>query len=401
MDKMRKKFDSICVKDSSKYAPFSHTPPIFASSTFIYESPEKAIEVFKGNEKAFIYGRWSHPNVELVEEKLEALESIDYPDLKVKGFLFSTGMAAIAALFHTVLKPGDTIIAQASIYGSTVELLNALIKPLGIEVLFIDFDDIAAVESSIKASKNVRLLYAETPSNPTLSCCDLRALSDLAHRYGAQMSVDNTFATPYLQRPFNFGVDFIVHSTTKFLNGHGNALGGFLIGKDVAFMTSAVWLQRKLNGAMLSPFDAWLLNNGLKTLSLRMDKHCSNAMQVANFLEQHVAVSKCNYLGLRSSAYHELSKQQMTGFGGVLSFVLKDGMEAGIRLMKNVQFCTLTASLGTADTLIQHPASMTHSNMPKAQREASGISDGMIRLSVGIENVEDIIDDLAQAFHSV
>jgi methionine-gamma-lyase len=396
MNNSRKKFDTICVKDSSKFSKFAHTPPIFASSTFIYESPEKAIEVFKGNQESFIYGRWSHPNVELVEEKLELLEALNTP-LELKGFLFSTGMAAISALFNSVLKPGDAIIAQGNIYGTTVELLNAVMAPRGIEIHYVDFDQLNQIEDVLAKHQNIKLVYAETPSNPTISCYNLKEITSLAHQYGAKMSVDNTFGTPYLQQPFLFGVDFVVHSTTKFLNGHGNALGGFLVGKDIDFMKNKVWKERKLHGAMMSPFDAWLLNNGLKTLSLRMDRHCANAMKVATYLEAHPLIIKTNYLGLKSSAYHELATSQMFDFGGVLSFELKNGLKASVHLMQVIKHCTLTASLGTADTLLQHPATMTHYNMPAKQREQYGITDGLIRLSVGIENVEDVIEDLDQA----
>jgi len=396
MNNSRKKIDTICVKDASRFSSFSHTPPIFASSTFIYESPEKAIEVFKGNQESFIYGRWSHPNVELVEEKLELLESINTA-FELKGFLFSTGMAAIAALFNSLLKPGDAILAQGNIYGTTVELLNAVMAPRGIEIHYVDFDQLDQIQDVLAKHLNIKLVYAETPSNPTISCYNLKEITSLAHQYGAKMSVDNTFGTPYLQQPFLFGVDFVVHSTTKFLNGHGNALGGFLVGKDIDFMKNKVWKERKLHGAMMSPFDAWLLNNGLKTLSLRMDRHCANAMKVATYLEAHPLIIKTNYLGLKSSAYHELATSQMFDFGGVLSFELKNGLKASVHLMQVIKHCTLTASLGTADTLLQHPATMTHYNMPAKQREQYGITDGLIRLSVGIENVEDVIEDLDQA----
>ena len=390
----KKGFDTICIKDDTSYSSIAHTTPIFASSTYVYESPEKAMEVFRGNEEAFIYGRWNHPNVELVENKLTALESFGIENLEAKGYLFSTGMAAIAALFNSTLSAGGTIIAQGNIYGTTVELLNTLVKNRGVQIVFADFADIDNLKKFAQTEKNIQLFYAETPSNPTISAYDLEVISAIAHSCGAKMAVDNTFATPYLQQPFAQGVDFIAHSTTKFLNGHGTALGGFLIGRDKNFMQQEVWKQRKLQGAMLSPFDAWLLNQGLKTLSIRMDKHCNNAREVAVFLRNHQAINKVNYLGFEDHPHHTIAKKQMREFGGVISFELKAGLEAGIKLMNQVKLCTLTASLGTADTLIQHPASMTHFNVPKEQREKFGITDGLIRLSVGMENIEDIIGDL-------
>jgi methionine-gamma-lyase len=394
----RKGFDSICVNDKNVYDHQSHTQAIYASSTFAYESADKAMEVFRGNEEALIYSRWSHPNAEMIEIKLAKLESFDLPGVEVAALAFSSGLAAISAVFHACAKTGDCIIAQGNIYGSSVELLDKILVPQGIKVKYVDMHDLAAVKTLADQEKNVVLFYAETPSNPTLSVYDLKAIADLAHSYGAKLAVDNTFATPYLQRPLNMGADIVIHSGTKYINGHGTALGGIVIASDKKWVKETLWLQRKLNGAMISPFDAWLMNNGLKTLSLRMEKHCSNAMQVAQFLEASPLVAKVNYPGLPSHPHHALAKAQMLLPGGVLSFELKGGMEAGIAMIKKVKLCTLTASIGTPDTLIQHPASMTHYNMPAEQRAKFGITDGLIRLSVGLENVEDIMADLEQAF---
>jgi methionine-gamma-lyase len=296
-----------------------------------------------------------------------------------------------------VLKTGDAILAQGNIYGTSVDFFNHYAATLGVEVIYADFQDVVALEQTLAKHKNIRLLYAETPSNPTLDCYDLKALSKLAHRFKAKIAVDNTFATPYLQQPFKFGVDFIVHSATKYLNGHGTGLSGFLLGKDLAFMQQEVWKIRKLNGSICSAFDAWMLNVGMKTLSLRMDKHCANALAIAKFLSKHPKVKKVNYLGLSNHPEHKLAKQQMSNFGGVLSFELTGGFRAAKKLMKSVELCQLTASLGTTDTLIQHPASMSHYFVPKAQRLQYGITDGLVRLSVGIEDARDIIADLAQA----
>ncbi len=373
-----------------------HASPIFTSSTYVYESAEKAQQVFRGEEEAFIYSRWSHPNAELVENKLEQLETFGL-NIEAKALVFSSGMSALAALYQSVLKPGDKILAQGNIYGTAVDYFNQYQEAFQIDVIFADFKNLKELESILKAEKKVKLIYAETPSNPTLNCYDLKALSALGKKYKVKVAVDNTFASPYLQQPFKFGVDFIIHSSTKYLNGHGTGLSGFLIGRDVAFMKKEVWKIRKLNGSICAPFDAWLLNIGMKTLSLRMEQHCANALAVAKFLQSHPAVSKVNYLGLKEHADHALAKRQMKNFGGVLSFELKNGYKAGEKLMKKIKFCKLTASLGTIDTLIQHPASMSHSFVPKEQREEYGITDGLVRLSVGIEDVKDVIADLAQA----
>ncbi len=399
---------SLCAKDlidrSGKV--LSHTAPIYSTSTFVYESPEKIMKVFEGREEAFVYSRWSHPNAELVEEKIAALECWGLKDqagqpMKAKALLFASGMSAISALFLSNLRQGDAVITHANIYGTSTELLAEICSGLGIKSIFTDFSDIENVDAAIKANPSAKMIYIETPNNPTLSCYDLKALSHLAKKQGLMTAVDNTFASPYFQQPFAFGIDFIVHSTTKYLNGHGTALGGMLISGDIAFMKKQAWQIRKTIGASCSPFDAWLLNNGIKTLPLRMEKHAENAMKIAVWLEQHPAVDRVNYPGLSSHPDYPIAKKQMTGFSGMLSFELKKGLDAGISMMNKIKFCTLTATLGTADTLIEHPASMTHAIVPKAQRLAGGISDGLIRLSVGLENVEDIIEDLDQAlaFH--
>lgn len=389
-------FDSLCIKDDASYAPGSHTMPIFQTSTFIYESAHKAMEVFRGNEKAFIYSRWNNPNVDWIEHKLCALEAFQL-NIKVKGLAFSTGMAAISALIECSLKQGDTLIAQGNLYGTTIELLYHLRDQRGIELVFIDMCDLELVEQTIASHPTTKLIYLESPSNPALAVCDIKQIAQIAKSHNIACAIDNTFATPWLQQPFIFGVDHVVHSTTKYLNGHGTALGGFLCSTHTDFIQNTVWKHRKISGAMLAPMDAWLLNNGVKTLRLRMEQHCKNAMQVAQFLETHSAVQRVFYPGLPSHAQHQLAKKQMRNFGGVLAFELKGGMDAGIRLMNRVQLCTLTASIGTADTLIQHPAGMTHYQVAKAQREAYGITDGLIRLSVGLEDANDIIDDLENA----
>lgn len=373
-----------------------HAAPIYTSSTYVYESAEKAQQVFRGEAEAFIYSRWSHPNAELVEKKLEQLETFGL-NLEAKALVFATGMSALSALYQSVLKPGDKILAQGNIYGTSVDYFNHYEDNFGIDVIYADFANLQELESILKAEKKIKLVYTETPSNPTLNCYDLKAISALAKKYNAKSAVDNTFASPYLQQPFKHGIDFIIHSSTKYLNGHGTGLSGFLVGRDVDFIKKDVWKIRKLTGTICAPFDAWLLNLGMKTLSLRMEQHCANALAVAKFLQAHPAVAKVNYLGLKEHTDHLLAKKQMKNFGGVLSFELKNGYKAGEKLMQKIKFCKLTASLGTIDTLIQHPASMSHSFVPKEQREAYGITDGLVRLSIGIEDANDVINDLAQA----
>ena len=402
IDKNSLGFESICAKDFAEdsHSPFSHTLPIYASSTFIYESAEKAMSVFRGEEEAYIYSRWGNPTVEAVERKMAALEGYQ-TGLELHAKIFSSGMAAISSLFLMTLKPGEKIITHSNIYGTSTELMNTLLKDLGISPTFIDFKDLDLLEQKLNSDRSIKMVYIETPANPTIQCYDIAKITEIAKARDCLVAVDNTFSTPYLQRPFLYGVDFVIHSATKFLNGHGTALSGVLIGKDVGFMKEKGWQIRKLLGGNSNAFEAWLLNNGMKTLPLRMDKHSSNALAVADFLKDQKSVSKVHYIGLTSHSDHQLAKKQMSNYGGVLSFELQGGLDAGIKLMNNIKFLTLTASLGTPDTLIQHPATMTHVKVPKEQREAGGITDGMIRLSVGLENPQDIINDLEQALGNV
>jgi methionine-gamma-lyase len=276
--------------------------------------------------------------------------------------------------------------------------MNSIFQEQGIRIIFADLKKLDEVETQLVNNNKIKLIYIESPANPTCDCYDLKSIAALAKRYKVLTCIDNTFATPYLQQPFKFGIDFIIHSCTKFLNGHGNGLSGVVLGTSETLMKK-VWNMRKLLGGNSNAFDAFMLNNGLKTLPLRMEAHCANAMKVAEYLSAHSKIAKVNYIGLPNHADHELAKQQMNGFGGMLSFEMKDGLEAALSLMNNIKFLTLTASLGTADSLIQHPASMTHVRVPKEQRLKFGITDGLIRLSVGIESVEDIIADLEQALN--
>jgi methionine-gamma-lyase len=273
--------------------------------------------------------------------------------------------------------------------------MNTVFEKMGINIIYADLKNLDTVEDNI-AHNNVKLIYLESPANPTCSCYDLNIIASLAKKHKITTCIDNTFATPYLQQPFKYGIDYIVHSATKFLNGHGNGLSGIVIGVDDSGMKK-VWNLRKLMGGNSNAFDAFLLNNGLKTLPLRMDRHCENAMKVGEFLSMNKKVSIVNYVGLPQHQDYEIAKKQMNNFGGMLSFELKGGYEAALHLMNNIKLLTLTASLGTADTLIQHPASMTHVKVPKDQRLKYGITDGLIRMSVGLENIEDIIADLEQA----
>jgi methionine-gamma-lyase len=380
-------------------AHYAHLVPIYASSTFVYDTAEQGMQRFSGAEPGYIYSRWGNPTFTEAEQKIAALETFGL-DLEVKGMLHASGMAAIATLMLGTLKPGDKILSHYSLYGGTNELMYNTLTGLNILPVIADLRQLDGVEDLIKKDKAIKMLYLETPANPTIQCVDIEALTSLAKRHNLIVACDNTFATPYLQQPFQYGVDFIVHSTTKFLNGHGTAIGGVLLGRDIEQMNTSLTKAHRLLGGSANPFDAFLLINGMKTLELRMDRHCSNAVRVATFLKAHAAVAKVNYNGLEDHPDYAVAKKQMRQPGAMLSFELKGGLQGGINFMNKLQMCVRTVSLGTCDTLLSHPASMTHYGVAKEQRETYGITDGLIRMNVGIENVEDIIRDLEQALES-
>jgi methionine-gamma-lyase len=390
-------FGSLCVqemKENRTTAP--HILPLYATSSFAFESIQQGIDIFTGKEQGHVYGRYGNPTIDTVAEKLAALESYGMNE-KAAAVMVSSGMSAISTLLLAILKSGDKILTQGNLYGGTTELFTKTLAPFGIETILTDLQDLRRVEERMKNDKRIRMLYFETPANPTLACVDMEALAGIARRNGCYSVADNTFCTPYLQQPLKFGADFVIHSTTKFLNGHGNSIAGVIIGRDVELMRAKVWQTMKLAGTNCNPWDAWLVHNGLKTLALRMDRHSQNALTIAQYLEKHPKVAHVNYNGLASHPDHEIAKKQMSQFGGMLSFELKAGLEGGKAFMNKIKFCTLAPTLGDVDTLILHPASMSHINIPKEVRLQNGITDGLIRISVGIEEVEDIIGDLEQA----
>ncbi|HAD11055.1 MAG TPA: hypothetical protein DCF33_01325 [Saprospirales bacterium] len=392
------KFDSLTVKERPENRTTApHVLPLYATSSFDFENIDQGIEIFKNIESGHVYSRYANPTVDTVAAKIADLEAFGL-DIRPYAVMTSSGMSAIATLMLGTLKSGDKVLSQANLYGGTTELLKSILSPLGIEPVFTDLKQLDRVAELLKTDPAIRMLYCETPANPTLACVDIAALSALAHQHGAICAIDNTFATPMLQQPFAMGVDYIIHSTTKYLNGHGNSIAGVVVGRDHDAMRKGVWKAMKLIGTNCSPFEAWLTNNGIKTLALRMERHCFNAQKLAEFLESHPAVARVNYPGLPSHPDHKLASQQMKGgFGGMLSFELKGGMDAGIRCMNRVQLCSLAPTLGDVDTLVLHPASSSHLAIPKEVRLENGITDGLIRISVGIENIEDIVADLTQA----
>jgi methionine-gamma-lyase len=396
-------FSSVAIHGGGEQDPnYAHLTPIYASSTYVFDEAEQGMRRFSGEEKGYIYSRWGNPSITEAEEKIAALESFGIADeagnqIPLKAILHASGMAAISTLMIGTLKTGDKVLTHYSLYGGTQELLEKVLPPLGIEVVITDLRDISKAETHLNADPAIKMLYLETPANPTIQCVDINELTLLAKTKNMIVAVDNTFATPYLQQPFKFGVDYVVHSTTKFLNGHGTAIGGVLLGKNLEYMNGHLTKVHRLLGGNSNAFDAFLLTLGMKTLEVRMERHCHNAQEVAGFLEQHPAVKKVNYLGLPSHPDFNTAAKQMRHPGAMLSFEMKEGLQAAKDFIDKLQMCIRAVSLGTCDTLLSHPASMTHYSVPKEKREQYGITDGLIRMSVGIENVQDIIADLELA----
>lgn len=396
-------FDTICIHGGhTGEGHRAHLTPIYASSTYTFETADQAADIFSGKEDGFIYGRFGNPTIREAEEKIALLESHgiteeDGSPLRLRAILHSSGMAALSTLFFGTLHSGDAVLTHHSLYGGTAEMLERILPGLGIRHTIVDFHDPDAVKAALEADSGLRMMYIETPANPTLQCLDGAALTALGKEHGLLVCADNTFATPYLQQPFAWGADYVMHSTTKALNGHGTAVGGALIGRDDETFRADITKTHRLLGGNSNAFEAFLLTNGLRTLGLRMERHCDNAEKVAVFLEGHAAVARVNYPGLPGHPDHAVAAKTMRRFGGMLSFELASGYEGGKRFINALRLCTHAVSLGTTDTLVTHPASTTHVGVPREARLASGITDGLIRLSVGLENPEDLLADLTQA----
>lgn len=378
----------------------SHIPPLYQTSTFFFDNVDAGARAFAHEEggASHIYSRLGNPTVEQLERAICELETHGMSDKSdYQGVAFGSGMAAITTGIISIAK-GKHIIAQDALYGCTSQFLKEETDLMGMSASFIDMADLVQLENELNQHKNTALVYLESIANPTMTVSDIEAITKLAHKNDVLVMVDNTFATPFHLQPFEYGADVVVHSTTKYLCGHGTVIGGALVAKKDLIAESDLMLFRKNLGGISGPMDAWHTINGLKTLALRMEKHAKNGMEVATFLENHPNVERVWYPGLASHPQHELSKKILkNGFGGVITFEVKGGFDAGKSLMDNVELCTLAVSLGTVDTLIQHPASMTHSVVEENLKCEAGITDGLVRLSVGIESASDIIADLEQA----
>ena len=374
-------FDTRCVRAGIAPDPSTGAivPPIFQSATYVL--PEI------GKNKGFDYTRSSNPTRATLEAALSGIEGAKF------AASFGSGMAAVDAVLRT-LSQGDHVVCSDDVYGGVSRLFNTVLTRHGMSFTYVDTSKPGLVKEAMRP--NTKLLWIETPTNPLLKVSDIEALAKIAHDKKLLLAVDSTFATPALLRPFEWGADIVMHSTTKYLSGHNQIIGGAVLTNDPEF-AAKMHYQQKAIGAVPSPFDCWLTLTGLKTLHLRMMRHSENGMTVAKFLEAHKVVSRVSYPGLPSHPGHAVAKRQMSAFSGMISFELKGGIPAGVAVMNSVKLCSLAESLGAVETMITHPATMTHVEVPAADRHARGLTDGLVRLSVGIEDPKDIIADLEQA----
>ena len=393
MDTRNKGFNTKLVHAGIKEdALGSVVTPIYQTSTFAFRDAQQGADRFAGIEKGYIYTRIGNPTTDALEENVAQLEN---------GFgatAMASGMGAVSTVYLALLSSGDHIVSTDSVYGPSRGLMEKHMSRFGVQSSYVDTSDLDNLRRAIRG--NTKLVYIESPSNPAMAVTDLAGAAELAHAAGALLVVDNTFASPHLQKPLNLGADVVLHSVTKFINGHADVVGGIVVAKTEALHKRIRAMLINL-GANMDPHQAYMVSRGLKTLALRVERAEENARKVAPWLEAHPQVAWVRYIGLPSHPQHELAKRQMTGFGSMIAFELKGGLEAGRILMDNVHLAGLAVSLGGVETLISHPASMTHASMARADRLAAGITDGLVRISVGIEDVADILSDLQQALDLV
>ncbi len=362
-----------------------HSIPIFATSSYVFASAEQAALRFTGKQPGNVYSRFTNPTVSAFQTRLALLEQGE------RCLAFSSGMAAIMAVGMALLKAGDHVVCSRSVFGNTMLMFQNYFGKFGVDTDFVNLTDPAAWEAAIKP--NTRFLFLETPSNPLIEIADIRLLADMAHKHDCLLVVDNCFCTPILQKPLNLGADLVVHSATKFIDGHGRCVGGAVVG-NAELLEKDIYPYLRTGGASMSPFNAWAFLSGLETLALRMKAHCDNAFALAKWLEQQPAVSKVHYPGLASHAQHELAKRQQSHYGAVVSFELQGGKEHAWQLIDASRMLSITANLGDVKTTITHPATTTHGRLSAEARNEAGIKDSLVRISVGLENIEDIKTDL-------
>ena len=386
-------FNSLLIHGTGNEDPLgSATVPIYQTSTFAFEDADEGAKCFAGESKGFIYTRIGNPTIAALEHQIAILEK------GFGGIATGSGMGAVSTIYMAFLKTGDHIVSTDAVYGPSRGIMESYFKKFGVESTYLNTANLDAIRKAIKP--NTKMLYIETPTNPTMEISDLKACAEIAHKNGIILVVDNTFCSPYLQRPIELGADIVFHSMTKFINGHADIVAGMIVTKNEE-LYKIVRPTMVGMGCNMDPHQAYMVIRGVKTLSLRIDRAQENAIKVAEYLEKHPKVEWVKYPGLKSHPQYELANKQMDGPGTMISFGLKGGLDAGKILMNNVKLAILAVSLGGIETLIQHPASMTHSKMSKENREKAGITDGLVRFSVGIEDLKDIIADLDQALAKI
>ncbi len=381
-------FETLAVRTQIERTQFlEHSTPLYLTSSFVFEDAEDMRASFAEEKQRNIYSRFTNPNTSEFVEKVCKMEGAE------SGYAFATGMSAVFSTFAALLNAGDHIVSSRSVFGSTHSMFTKFLPKWNIETSYFKINEVDKIESLIQP--NTKILYAESPTNPAVDILDLEVLGQIAKKYNLLLIIDNCFATPYLQNPIKFGADLVIHSATKLIDGQGRVLGGVTVGR--ADLIREIYLFSRNTGPALSPFNAWVLSKSLETLAVRVDKHCDNAFKVAKFLENHKSTNLVKYPFLPSHPQYQIAKKQMKLGGNVVAFEVKGGIQAGRDFLNRIRLCSLSANLGDTRTIVTHPASTTHSKLSEADRLETGITDGLVRISVGLENVDDIINDLEQA----
>ncbi len=387
----KRQFETEAIRNQMPRSGFSeHTSAMYVTSSFVFDDAEDMRASFAEEKEKNIYSRYSNPNNTEFVDKIVAMEGAE------SGYAFASGMAAIFSTFGALLSSGDHILSARSVFGSTHALFTKFLPKWNIDTSYFNINESDAIESLIQP--NTKILYAETPTNPGLEVIDLEFLGKICKKHGILLVIDNCFATPYLQQPIKYGADLVVHSATKLIDGQGRVLGGVTVGK--AELIREIYLFARNTGPSLSPFNSWILSKSLETLSVRVDRHCENAMEVAEYLEKHEQVNEVRYPFLKSHPQYDIAVKQMKKGGNIVAFEVKGGIEGGRKFLDKLQMCSLSANLGDTRTIVTHPASSTHSKLSVEERNIVGITDGLIRVSVGLENISDIVEDLSQALNN-
>ncbi|CAM1363749.1 O-succinylhomoserine sulfhydrylase [Tenacibaculum sediminilitoris] len=384
-------FETQAIRTQTERSQFSeHSTPLYLTSSFVFDDAEDMRASFAEEKEKNLYSRFSNPNTTEFVNKIVAMEGAE------AGYAFATGMAAVFSTFGALLNAGDHIVSCRSVFGSTHSLFTKYLPKWNIETSYFKITEADKIESLIQP--NTKILYAETPTNPAVDILDLELLGSIAKKHNLLLVIDNCFATPYLQNPIKFGADLVIHSATKLIDGQGRVLGGVTVGKEE--LIREIYLFSRNTGPAMSPFNAWVLSKSLETLSIRVEKHCENALKIAQFLEEHPKVNLVKYPFLKSHPQYKTAKNQMRLGGNIVAFEIKGGVEAGRKFLNSIQLCSLSANLGDTRTIVTHPASTTHSKLSEEDRLEVGITDGLVRCSVGLENVADVINDLNQALNN-